>query len=433
MLIAFFGMNYAFQKLTLFSLLKRGSTMDMIIRLISVRHSISRAIILRVLILILFTSMSQIASAQLVKIRAGSQSVFGPDVTRPCFSATVERKIRAASRTQAECVFEDGVIRAETFATSGSGVLPVDVTAEVKIVVSHFQVDTAADATATSYIPIHISVPVSWKGRFFNMTVFPAAVASINMYLRLRETDAADPNVAGALVSQVRFQGASHGGISSCMSIPTDTVSAATMLAGCGLAVTEKEEGQAFVELSGVIRTNQPYSIELVARADLTAALIVDPYNGYVPERVNFKDGFGMTWSKNAVVRVGTDAERVVSGIKEEVAMLAEDLAMLRKDFDGHYHTYLTGRGDGHNKTVAETPTPLLSEQEVESEPDPLTSLNVGLAASANLESTTSFTSNNVSKTDAESIEANVGAGSFGIPTILALLLLAIRRRSEKK
>jgi hypothetical protein len=420
-------------KIDFILIVKERIIMNMIIHLISVRHSISTESIFRVLILILFISMSQIASAQLVKVRAGSQSVFAPDATRPCFSAIVERKVRAASRTQAECVFENGVIRAETFATSGSGVLPVDVTAEVKIVVSHFQVDTAEDAAATSYIPIHISIPVSWKGRFFNMTVFPAAVASMNMYLRLRETDAADPNVAGALVSQVRFQGASHGGISSCMSIPTDTVSAATMLAGCGLAVTEKEEGQAFAELSGVIRTNKPYNIELVARADLTATLIVDPYNSYVPERVNFKDGFGMTWSKNAVVRVGTDAERVMSGIKEEVAMLAEDLAMLRQDFDGHYHTYLTGRGDGHNKTVAETPTPLLSEQEVESEPDPLTLSNVGLDTPANLESTTSYSSNQVSKTEAESIEANVGAGSFGVPAILALLVLAIRRRSVKK
>lgn len=42
--------------------------------------------------------------------------------------------------------------------------LPVDVTAEVKIIVSHFQIDTAPDAGATSYLPVQITVPVSWVG-----------------------------------------------------------------------------------------------------------------------------------------------------------------------------------------------------------------------------------------------------------------------------
>lgn len=322
------------------------------------------------LALVVAMTFAHTATAQMVTVRAGSESSFGPSAGTPCFDEGIIRNGRAASRATALCVPGGNSLRAETFVTSGPGVLAVDGSAEVKIIVAHFQVDTTENAPATSYIPIKVVVPVSWAGRFFNMTVFPAAIASQNMYLRLRETDAADPNVAGQLISQTRFQGASHGGISSCISIPTDGVSAATALVGCGLASTEKEEGSAFVQLSGVIRTNQPYSVELVSRSDLTATLVVDPINGYVPERVNFSNGFGMTWSSPATLFIGTDAHAVVGDLREELETVKQELAQLRHDFDGHTHAYLTGRGPGHNNTEAETPPPILPAPEaVESAP----------------------------------------------------------------
>jgi hypothetical protein len=305
---------------------------------------------------------SQPAAAEMLPIPGGSEFVSLPGAAQPCFARVTERQTRALTQTVADCVFDNNEVRAEVFATSGPGVLAVDTTAEVKVIVSHFQVDAASDASADSYLPIHVSVPVSWAGRFFNMTGFPQAVASVNMFLRLRETSATDPNVAGPLVSQSRFQGASHGGIASCLSLPTDTVSAATALVGCALAVTEREEGEAFVELSGVIRTDQPYSIELVVRADLSSPFFTNPIDAYVPERINFSDGFGLTWRRGAVVRIGTDAEQLLSEVREEIALLKEELARLRHDFEGHYHIYLTGRGVGHNNTEARTPPPVLPD-----------------------------------------------------------------------
>ncbi len=396
---------------------------------------------LRALVLIAFTAAGSGAWAEPVKIVAGSRSVFSPNAARPCFVGVVERQTRALTEVNGECVFESGAFRAEAFATSGPGVLPVDVSAEVKVIVGHFQVDTAPGSSATSHLPIHISVPVSWAGRFFNMTVFPAAVASMNMYLRLRETDAADPNVAGTLISQSRFQGASHGGISSCISVPTDTISAATALVGCALATTQKEEGGSLVELSGVIRTNQPYSIELVARADLTATLVVDPVNSYVPERVNFRDGFGMTWKDPAVVRIGTDAERVVSAIREEIDVLRKDLARLRHDFEGHYHTYLTGRGEGQNNTVVQTPPPVLppplpasgeGNQASNAPPSSAPITGTPTIATPTIATPTTGTPPNASFAPNTELSASSGGGgSTGVPAVLMLALLATLRASS--
>ena len=194
------------------------------------------------------------------------------------------------------------------------------------------------------------------------MTVFPAAVASMNMYLRLRETKPNDPNYAGTLVSQVRFQGASHGGISSCMSVPTDTVSAATALVGCALAVTATDRGNTLANIVGIIKTGQSYNVELVMRADLTAPFITDPYNAYIPEGVNYTDGAkGLSWFKKGTIRIGTDPEVGLAEVRDDITELQGALTELRQEFEGHTHTYQTGRGKGHNKKTAETPGPILN------------------------------------------------------------------------
>ena len=388
----------------------------------------TRITALRALVFIAFTATGSAVWADPVKIAAGSTSVFSPKAAQPCFVGVAERQTRALTEVNGDCVFESGALRAEAFATSGAGVLPVDVSAEVKVIVSHFQVDTAPGASATSYLPIQVSVPVSWAGRFFNSTAFPAAVASMNMYLRLRETDAADPNFAGALISQSRFQGASHGGISACLSVPTDGVSAATALVGCTLALFQKDEGSAFVQLSGVIKTNQPYSIELVARADLTVTPTGNPPQAVTPETVNFRDGFGMTWKDPALVRIGTDAEQVMGGIREELEALREELARLRHDFEGHYHTYLTGRGEGHNNTVAQTPPPVL--------PAPLPASGQGNATSSPPPSSTPIIGTPPGESFATNTERSAsggGGGSTGVPAVLMLAILAGLRLGRRR
>jgi hypothetical protein len=59
------------------------------------------------------------------------------------------------------------------------------------------------------------------------------------------------------------------------------------------------------------------------------------------------------SWSSLSVT-AGTDPT-------ERIAELEEELDQLRDDFESHSHTYLTGKGAGHNNTEAETGAPLIS------------------------------------------------------------------------
>jgi hypothetical protein len=62
-----------------------------------------------------------------------------------------------------------------------------------------------------------------------------------------------------------------------------------------------------------------------------------------------------------AIIDARLDAlEEQVDGIAEDLGELEETVEELRDDFDNHGHTYLTGRGQGHNNTEAETGTPSL-------------------------------------------------------------------------
>ena len=52
--------------------------------------------------------------------------------------------------------------------------------------------------------------------------------------------------------------------------------------------------------------------------------------------------------------------EERVDGIETDIEELDENVEQLREDFDNHSHTYLTGKGTGHNNTETETGVPLL-------------------------------------------------------------------------
>jgi hypothetical protein len=53
------------------------------------------------------------------------------------------------------------------------------------------------------------------------------------------------------------------------------------------------------------------------------------------------------------------------------IGALQEALADLAEMFANHTHTYLTGRGFGHNNTVAETGSPVGPEAELPEDPRP--------------------------------------------------------------
>jgi hypothetical protein len=68
--------------------------------------------------------------------------------------------------------------------------------------------------------------------------------------------------------------------------------------------------------------------------------------------------------------------EERVDGIETDIEELDENVEQLREDFDNHSHTYLTGKGTGHNNTETETGAPLLPPGEPADDEDGLESDN---------------------------------------------------------
>jgi hypothetical protein len=60
--------------------------------------------------------------------------------------------------------------------------------------------------------------------------------------------------------------------------------------------------------------------------------------------------------------------EERVDGIEGDIEELDEKVDQLREDFDNHSHTYLTGKGTGHNNTEADTGAPVLPASEPDDE-----------------------------------------------------------------
>jgi hypothetical protein len=206
------------------------------------------------------------------------------------------------------------------------------------------------------------------------MNTFPAPIAAnvgVSSYLQLREGNA-DPAVLGELVSQQHFQGAAHGGIGHCLTIPTDALSAATTMGGCALASIKYDDGAAIAELTAVVRTGRVYNVELVHRAKLAstadspAFLVFTNFSGtrlqVDTEAGDNRDIFlgdrGLFWTGSAVLTIGLDPEAVVADLQDQIRDLEEEVQQLRDDFEVHGHIYLTGRGVGHNNTEATTDPP---------------------------------------------------------------------------
>jgi hypothetical protein len=68
-------------------------------------------------------------------------------------------------------------------------------------------------------------------------------------------------------------------------------------------------------------------------------------------------DGGFARWV-NLTVAAGSDAFDPIADLQDQVDVLEEELDALREEFENHTHDYLTGRGNGHNNTVATTTTP---------------------------------------------------------------------------
>jgi hypothetical protein len=92
----------------------------------------------------------------------------------------------------------------------------------------------------------------------------------------------------------------------------------------------------------------------------------------------DFLDSDGGIVVTDISVSAGLDPFAQSEAQQEEIDQLREDLDTLRTDFDTHTHTYLTGRGVGHNNTEATTTPPTGSDSAPPPAPDPGGSTNTG-------------------------------------------------------
>lgn len=79
-------------------------------------------------------------------------------------------------------------------------------------------------------------------------------------------------------------------------------------------------------------------------------------------------DGGFARWVDLTVI-AGSDPFGPLRDLTERVDALENEVGDLRDDFENHTHEYLTGRGTGHNNTVAVTSTPDGAEEAVQEPP----------------------------------------------------------------
>ncbi|HEX4825363.1 MAG TPA: hypothetical protein VFV19_13755 [Candidatus Polarisedimenticolaceae bacterium] len=277
--------------------------------------------------------------------------------------------------TTAKASCDGGRLRVELDSGESTLPKPVDATATARFV-TEFRVPAVAGATAPSFVPVTVTVPVSWAGLLFNDNLVPGsffAWANDNMYVRLREGDAAHPDTQGAILHDFRFSGASHGGISKCLTVPTSLVSVATTSVKCAIAALSQESGSQTVTLNGVIETGKTYDIEV----DIDGEIHTDdaeinlpglppagahPLVDFMVKQVGF-DEPGVV-PGDITFNIGTDFQRNLADLQNEIDKL-------RSDFENHTHQYLTGRGVGQNNTVVDTGPPIVVDAPTPPAPPP--------------------------------------------------------------
>jgi hypothetical protein len=220
----------------------------------------------------------------------------------------------------------------------------------------------ALPATPT-FVPIHIFAPdVIWDLKLSNGAVSEdAGTSSASFFLRLRSDPADDLQSRGTVVSQTPVVLAAHGGIRGCLSIPTGIDDVANLALSCLAATDQIQQGKASPSIAAVVEVGRTYNVELAMDLKAEKRATVKPTGLYVGTRNDINDppgplGSVLQWNK-LVISIGTSNDNLQSQIDD----LQEQIDTLRGNFDGHSHSYLTGRGSGHNNTGAITGLPAFS------------------------------------------------------------------------
>lgn len=250
----------------------------------------------------------------------------------------------------------------------------VDVSAYSRLIIQ-FQVDTQPGAPDVSFLPVVITVPVSWKGILGDSSLVPPAFgasvgsfADVNGQLYLATGQAGNPPNIGPTVAINNFLAATHTGVAGCLTVPKTAVAALLMIGKCGADGLKKEQGNGTIYISGLIQTGQTY--DAVVELDGHVFGHGGGVNGCTAagcgvvdfQRTLFGDpdpSAGLFWSGPMTITIGTDFQSRIAGLQKEIGDLQNQLGQLRQEFKTHTHVYLTGKGVGQNNTPAKTSTPL--------------------------------------------------------------------------
>jgi hypothetical protein len=241
---------------------------------------------------------------------------------------------------------------------SGIGFGPVDLRTSLRTLITQFEIPAIAQAINVAYVPVHIGTVVNWQGRLLNWTGVPAADVGVEMWLRLREGSAGDPTYKGLLVAQTNINTVVHGGVNACISFPKGAAGTAALFAKCLLAAWATDSGSFRPEISALVKAGQVYNLE-VELVGYIGTRVEVPGPAYVPEQIDYDEAGSLAWV-GTIIRTGSDPVAQIGDLQMQIDELEAALQQLRRDFERHSHTYLTGKGIGHNNMEASTNTPLM-------------------------------------------------------------------------
>jgi len=289
------------------------------------------------------------AVAQMV-LNSGQTHVITPAQTECLEIESISPKIELAPVALATCDTATGT--ADVEAWDGESIRDVDAVAS-SVFQLFFRIEDAGGANGPSQVPIHVRVPTEWAVRLFNdhVTEFGGS-ASMDILLQLRQDPELFPGgKRGVAIERTTILGATHGGILGCLSLPTDPASLISTAISCTLATYQRLRGNSLATLNAVVETGRTYNLELSITGRIHSGTGTT-HQAEASTNVVLPTAPGLKWSQ-MVVTIGTDPAALVAGLEEKIAGLQEQIDDLRGDLESHTHTYLTGRGVGHNNTVA--------------------------------------------------------------------------------
>jgi hypothetical protein len=258
--------------------------------------------------------------------------------------------------------------------------LPVAAVAAVDIDPGTTESDLAAEGgnileecadTATETCTVVINEAGNEVGALVDVTADGTGIASGEIYTDFNVTGIGDGALVGSFLSaEVDVSGVLSGlGPNAFASVKaslevTDTTAGVLVAAE---TVVDDSITDGTISLSGANAVAMPlpltrghsYRVSLIIKAQAVGSPGDDA--GALSDFVNTASwsGLSVTAGEDPFALIAQLDLRVTQ-LETDVDDLEETVEGLREDFDNHSHTYLTGKGTGHNNTEAETGAPLL-------------------------------------------------------------------------